>query len=125
LVKGWLDSLGYQIRDRPLLMSAEDFGLEVFPSFRRHRIIEIVAKDESLAVEVKTYGSHHIQGTNGDTPEDQLTDDLRRRKLSSGRILALAKVNYFGKPGILKSNLKFLRTNRIPILRFIIVGMSF
>jgi hypothetical protein len=76
LVKGWLESLGYQIRDRPLLISAEDFGLEVFPSYRRYRPIEIVTKDESLAVEVKTYGSHSIQGTSGDTLADQLTDDL-------------------------------------------------
>jgi len=124
LVKGWLESLGYEIRDRPLLIRAEDFWLDAFPSLRRFRTIEIVTTDETLAVEVKTYGTHHIQGTSGDSLEDQLTDDLRWRRLAPDRILALAIVNYYGKPGILRSDLNFIRANHIPVLRFIILGMT-
>jgi hypothetical protein len=124
LVRGWLVFHGYKIRDRPLLIRAGDFGLDVFPSLRRFRLIEIVTTNETLAVEVKTYGSHCLQGASGDTLEDQLTDALRWRKLSPGRILALAVVNYYGRPVISKSDLGFIRANRIPILRFVIRGMS-
>ena len=75
-------------------------------------------------MEVKTYGSHHVQGTSGDTLEDQLTDDLRWRKSFIGRVLALAIVNYYGRPLILKSDMKFIRRNHIPVLRFIVSGIS-
>lgn len=124
LVKGWLEFHGYEISDRPLLIRAEDFGLEVFPSLRRFRSVEIVTTDEALAVEVKTYGSHHIQGTSGDALEDQLADALRWRELSAGRIFALAVVNYYGRPIIIKSDLNFMKTHQIPTLRFVIHGMS-
>ena len=56
--------------------------------------------------------------------EDQLTDDLRWRRLAPDRILALAIVNYYGKPGILRSDLNFITANHIPVLRFIILGMT-
>jgi hypothetical protein len=126
LVKGWLKNRGYEIRNHALIIHAEDFGLEVFPtSIKRYRMVEIVSSDETLAVEVKTYGTHHIQGTNGDTLQEQLADTLRWRELSAGRILVLAVVNYFGRPGILKSDQAFMRANHIPILRFVIQGISY
>ena len=124
LVKGWLESRGYGIRSGPLLIRAEDYGLDVFPSLRRFRLIEIVTTNERLAVEVKTYGSHCIQGTSGDTLEDQLIDVLRWRESSAGRVLALAIVNYFGRPIISASDLNFMRTNHIPILRFVVLEMT-
>ena len=123
-VRGWLEARGYKISDRALIIRAEDFGLDVFPSYRRWRMIEIATAEENLAVEVKTYGSHYLQGTVGDSLEEQLTDDLMWRKLSKGRTLALAIVTYYGKPSIARSDLNFLKINRIPILRFIITGMS-
>ena len=124
LVKSWLERQGYEVQKHALLIRAEDFGIDVFPSFKRYRMVEIVTSDESLAVEVKTYGTHQIQGTNGDTLEDQLTDALRWRQLSSGRTLALAIVNYYGYPGVVKSDLRFMKANHIPIVRFVIRGMS-
>jgi hypothetical protein len=124
LVKGWLERQGYQLSDHVLVIRAEDFGLDVFPSIKRYRMVEIVTTDETLAVEVKTYSTHAIQGTNGDPLEEQLGDALRWRAQSARRTLALAIVNYFGKPVILKSNLHFIRANHIPILRFIIRGMT-
>ena len=124
LVRGWLQSIGYEISDRPLIIRAEDFGLEVFPSMRRFRTVEIVTADETLAVEVKTYSSHYVQGTSGDTLEDQLKDAPRWRRRSAGRTLMLAIVNYYGRPGVSKADLSFIRRNHIPILRFIIHGMT-
>jgi len=125
LVKGWLKSLGYEIRDRPLLIRATDLGLNALPSQRRFRLVEITTADENLAVEVKTYGSHSLQGSAGDTLEDQLADVLLWRREVKGRILALAVVHYYGNPVISGPDLDFIKTNRIPILRFVILGMSY
>ena len=41
LVRGWLEFTGHDISDRPLLIRAKDFGLEVFPSLRRFRSVEL------------------------------------------------------------------------------------
>ena len=123
LVRGWLVLKGYDIGDHALVLRAEDFGLDVFPSFRRRRLIEIATTDGRLA-EVKTYGNHYVQGTVGDSLEEQLSDDLMWRKLSKDRTLALATVSYYGRPAFVKADLGFLRANRIPILKFIIEGMS-
>jgi hypothetical protein len=83
-----------------------------------------VATDETLAIEVKTYSSHHIQGTSGDTLEDQLADALIWRDLSPGRIFALAVVNHYGNPVITRPDLNFTRANNVPTLRFVVLEMS-
>ena len=46
------------------------------------------------------------------------------RKLSRDRTLALATVSYYGRPAFVKTDLDFLRASQIPILKFIIEGMS-
>jgi hypothetical protein len=89
LVRGWLTSLGYEIKRHLLVIRAEDFGLDILPSFRRWRLIEVVASNETLAVEVKTYGDHSLQGS-CDTLEDQLANAPMWRNSSSRRRLALA-----------------------------------
>ena len=125
LVKGWLKSLGYEIGDGPLLIRAEDLGLDALPSLRRFRLVEIISGDETLAVEVKTYGSHSLQGSAGDTLEDQLADMLLWRRGVKGRILALAVVHYYGNPVISGPDSRFISRNRIPVLRFVIQGISY
>jgi len=123
LVRGWLRSLGNDVKDESLLIRADDYGLEVFPSLKRFRRIDVITSNEKLAVEVKTYGSHSLQSS-GDTLEEQLADFLRWRRSSRGRQLILAVVHYFGEPVVSRPDLRFIRANRIPIMRFIIRGMQ-
>jgi hypothetical protein len=102
-----------------------DFGLNELPSQRRFRLVEIITADESMAVEVKTYGSHSLQGSAGDTLEDQLADALLWRRKARGRTPALAVVHYYGNPVISGPDSDFMRANHIPVLRFVILGMSY